>query len=89
LALRPTSIAIGTMMICAATMQADINEVPRFLSCNASFWPTRGSMAALAKWNSKTETAKNKSGRQVNSTLKPEGWSFSVGLPSCMPRARS
>jgi hypothetical protein len=44
----PTS-AIGTITICAATMQADIKVVPRFLSCRASFWPTSGSIAALAR----------------------------------------
>ena len=30
-----------------STMQADINVVPRFLSCSASFCPTMGSIAAL------------------------------------------
>ncbi len=47
--LAPTSIATGTITICAATMHADIRVVPSFLSCKASFWPTNGSIAALAR----------------------------------------
>ena len=31
-AFAPTSIAIGTITICAATMHADIRLVPKFLS---------------------------------------------------------
>src|SRR3981189_3357981 len=69
----PTSRAIGTMTICAATMQADIRLVPKFLSCNASFWPTSGSMAALAKWNRTAQAAKISNGRQVISTFSRHG----------------
>jgi hypothetical protein len=68
LALRPTNIAMGTMMTCAATIQADIMEVPKFLSWSASFWPTSGSIAALAKWKSTAHAAKTKSGRHISKT---------------------
>ena len=45
----PTRMAIGTITIWAATMHADIRLVPRFLFSNASFWPTKGNIAAFAK----------------------------------------
>jgi len=51
-AVRPTMSAIGSMTIWAATMQADIMAVASFGWAMASFWPTSGSSAALAKWNS-------------------------------------
>ena len=48
-ALAPQSMAIGTMTSCAATMHADMRLVPEFASFNASFWPTSGNIAALAR----------------------------------------
>jgi len=70
-------------------MQADISEAPAFRSWSASFWPTSGSIAALARWNRTAHAAKIKSGRQVSNTWNPEGWIAFSPAPSSRPRARS
>ena len=50
-------------------MQTDISVVPSSRLTSASFCPTSGSIAALAKWNSVTvAVAKTSRGLQVNST---------------------
>jgi hypothetical protein len=73
-------------------MHTAISEVPNPGSVNASFCPTRGSMAALAKWNSVVQAEKTSSGRQARRTLKPDGFSWAAAAPSsfpCRPRATS
>jgi hypothetical protein len=77
------------MTICAATMHADIRLVLELRSWSASFWPTSGSMAALAKWNRTAQAAKISNGRQVIRTLKPDGCSRSTFASPSNPRARS
>ncbi len=56
-AFHPTISAIGSMIIWAAMMQADIIAVAHSLWASASFWPTSGSSGALAKWNSIVQPA--------------------------------
>jgi len=48
-ALAPTSQATGTITSCAATMQAEVSGVARWMSICESFWLTSGSIAALAR----------------------------------------
>ena len=48
-AFHPTNSAIGSMIICAAIMQADIIAVAHSRWAKASFWPTSGKSGALAK----------------------------------------
>jgi hypothetical protein len=56
-AFNPTISAIGSMIIWAAIMQADIIAVAHSLWADANFWPTSGSSGALAKWNSIVQPA--------------------------------
>src|SRR4029077_5193231 len=65
-AVRPTRRAIGSITACAATMQADIMAVASLGYAAASFCPTSGSSAALARWNSMTHRPKMTSGRVLN-----------------------
>jgi hypothetical protein len=54
-------------------MHIAIRLVPTSLLTSASFCPTNGSSAALAKWNSTATPAKISSGGEASSTAKPEG----------------
>jgi hypothetical protein len=65
-AVHPTSSAIGSITGCAATMHADIMAVASFGCAAASFCPTSGSNAALARWNNMTHRPKMTSGRDLN-----------------------
>ena len=53
---------MGSITICAATMQDDIIAVATRGWARASFCPTRGKSAALAKWNRKAQRQKVASG---------------------------
>ena len=89
-ALRPTASATGTMTSCAATMHTDISVVPSSLFARNSFWPTRGSISALAKWKITAQIANTRSGLLVARILRPDGLSGSSGpVLSLKPRARS
>ena len=72
-ALAPVTIATGTITPCAATMQMAIRLVPSSLLTSASFCPTSGSIAALAKWKSVTHTANTSKGLEDIRTERPEG----------------
>ena len=69
-------------------MQIAISEVPSSLLTSASFWPTSGSMAALAKWNSTAQAAKISSGRLCSSTREARGL-LVASLPSRRRRGRA
>jgi len=88
-ALVPTTYATGTITTCAATMHADISAVPTSLLCKANSWPTSGSMAALAKWNVKTTTAKIINLRLRSSTANPDGCLRCSPVALSIPRATS
>ena len=53
----------------------------------ASFCPTRGSMAAFAKWKMVALAAKTRSGRDERSTERSDGWSCACAAPVSSPRA--
>ena len=53
-------MATGTITTCAAMKQADIKTAAPSFKPSLDFSPTSGSIAALAKWNSTTEMAKNR-----------------------------
>jgi hypothetical protein len=71
-------------------MQADISVVASSGLASASFWPTSGNIAALAKWKSVVDAAKTSNGGLASRTPKPDGPAASElsELPS-RPRATS
>ena len=63
--------ATGTITTWAAMMQADIRTAAPSFRPSLDFWPTSGSIAALAKWNRTTEAAKVAIRRSLNSSAMP------------------
>ena len=87
LRLRPDPGRHSATMSCGTTMQAAISTVAQSLDRMVSTLPISGSMAALARWNSRTQPAKMSSGRLPHQRARPDA-AVSAGV-AALPWARS
>ena len=81
--------ATGTITTWAAMMQADIRTAAPSFRPSLDFWPTSGSIAALAKWNRTTEAAKIADPPVLEQLARCRRPHDAVSAPSSAPRARS
>ena len=91
-ALRPTNIAIGTMMICAATMQADISVVPSVPVLKRELLSDQRQHRGIGKVEEHHAGGKNQQRPAGQQDVKAGRLRPRPGLAdrqSCSPRARS
>jgi len=74
LARRLAAIATGIMTTWAVMMQADIRTADPVFIPSLDFWPTRGNIAALARWKSSTDTPNTTMRRSFARSITLTAW---------------